>query len=158
MKIGVISDTHLQDYSSELKHIVDCYFQDMDLILHAGDLVNMRVLDVFLPKKVEAVSGNMDPQSVRNHFPVKKVIELGAFKIGLIHGWGSPMGLEDRLRNEFTEIDCLVFGHTHYPVNQVINGIVFFNPGSATEKSFTKKNTIGILEIDEKITGKIIEL
>ncbi len=158
MKIGVISDTHLHNYSLELKRIVDTYFGDVDMVMHAGDIVEMEVLDAFLTKKIEVVAGNMDPASVRNHFPVKKIIKVEAFKIGLIHGWGSPVGLENRISNEFTEIDCLVYGHTHYPVNQIINGVLFFNPGSATEKRFTKRNTVGILEISERITGKIIEI
>ena len=158
MKIGVISDTHLYNYSLELKRIVDTHFADVDMVIHAGDIVEMEVLDAFLTKKIEAVAGNMDPASVRNHFPVKKIIKVGAFKIGLIHGWGSPVGLENRISNEFTEIDCLVYGHTHYPVNQIINGVLFFNPGSATEKRFTKRNTVGILEISERIMGKLIEI
>jgi len=158
MKIGVISDTHLHNYSLELQRIVDKHFGDVDMVLHAGDIVEMEVLDAFLTKKIEAVAGNMDPASVRNHFPMKKIIKVGAFEIGLIHGWGSPVGLENRVRNEFTEIDCLVYGHTHYPVNQVIKGVLFFNPGSASEKRFTKMNTVGILDISDRITGKIIEI
>jgi putative phosphoesterase len=158
MKIGIISDTHLHNYSLELKRLVDTYFGDVDMVMHAGDIVEMEVLDAFLTKKIEVVAGNMDPASVRNHFPVKKIIKVEAFKIGLIHGWGSPVGLENRISNEFTEIDCLVYGHTHYPVNQIINGVLFFNPGSATEKRFTKRNTVGILEISERIMGKLIEI
>ena len=158
MKIGIISDTHLHNYSLELKRIVDTYFGDVDMVMHAGDIVEMEVLDAFLTKKIEVVAGNMDPASLRNHFPVKKIIKVEAFKIGLIHGWGSPVGLENRISNEFTEIDCLVYGHTHYPVNQIINGVLFFNPGSATEKRFTKRNTVGILEISERIMGKLIEI
>jgi putative phosphoesterase len=158
MKIGIISDTHLHNYSLELKRLVDTYFGDVDMVMHAGDIVELEVLDAFLAKKIEVVAGNMDPASVRNHFPVKKIIKVEAFKIGLIHGWGSPVGLENRISNEFTEIDCLVYGHTHYPVNQIINGVLFFNPGSATEKRFTKRNTVGILEISERIMGKLIEI
>jgi uncharacterized protein len=158
MKIGVISDTHLHSYSLELQRIVDTHFSDVDLVLHAGDIVEMEVLDVFLTKKFEAVAGNMDSAPVRNRFPVKKIIKAGAFKIGLIHGWGSAVGLENRISSEFTGIDCLVYGHTHNPMNHVNKGVLFFNPGSAIEKRFAKMNTIGILEINERITGKIIEI
>ena len=158
MKIGVISDTHLRTHSLELKRIVDTHFGDVDMVIHAGDIVEMEVLDAFSTKKVEAVAGNMDSAQVRNHFPMKKIIKVGAFKIGVIHGWGSPVGLENRISHEFTEIDCLVYGHTHYPVNQIIRGVLFFNPGSATEKRFTKMNTVGVLEISEQITGKLIEI
>ncbi|RLA93017.1 MAG: metallophosphoesterase [Deltaproteobacteria bacterium] len=158
MKIGVISDTHLKENCSELERTYDTYLKDVDLILHAGDVVDINVLDVFLPKKVEVVAGNMDLSNVRDQFPIKKVIKIKGFKIGLIHGWGSPKGIEERIRNEFTNIDCLVYGHTHNPVNHVKDGILFFNPGSATEKFYTKRNTLGILEISDQINGRIIKL
>lgn len=158
MKIGVISDTHLKENCSELERIYDTYLKDVDLILHAGDVVDINVLDVFLPKKVEVVAGNMDLSNVRDQFPIKKVIKIKGFRIGLIHGWGSPKGIEERIRNEFINIDCLVYGHTHSPVNHVRDGILFFNPGSATEKFYTKRNTLGILEIGDQINGRIIKL
>jgi predicted phosphodiesterase len=100
----------------------------------------------------------MDPASVRDYFPVKRIIKAGPFKIGLIHGWGSPVGLENRISNEFTGIDCLVYGHTHCPVNHIVTGVLFFTPGSATQNRSSGKTTIGILEITDRITGKIIEI
>lgn len=158
MKIGVISDTHLHNYSLELQEIVDTYFSEVEVIFHAGDIVEWEVLSAFSDKKVEVVAGNMDSMAIRKEFPPKKTIKVGGFAIGLIHGWGSPQGIEKRLCQEFGQIDCLVYGHTHYPVNHVIDGILFFNPGSATEKRFTKKNTIGILAIEDRIKGEIIEV
>ena len=158
MKIGVISDTHLHDYSLDLERINDIYFKDVDLILHAGDIISLNVLDVFLPKKIEAVAGNMDPPSVKNHLPIKRVIRIEGFNIGLIHGWGNSNGIEDRIRPEFTDIDCLVYGHTHTPANHTIDGTLFFNPGSPTDSLFAKKKTVGILEINNVITGTIINI
>ena len=63
MRIGVISDTHLPGYDKKLKTIVERYFRDVDLILHAGDLVDLGVLEVFGNRPVKAVCGNMDPLS-----------------------------------------------------------------------------------------------
>jgi putative phosphoesterase len=158
MKIGVISDTHLHESAPELERIHDTYFKDVDMILHAGDMVEVGILDAFLPKRIEAVTGNMDLSSVSNQFPVKRIIEANGFKIGLIHGWGRPDGIEERIRREFTNIDCLVYGHTHRPANHVVEGVLFFNPGSLTEKYYTKANSLGILEITDKIRGTIINL
>jgi len=158
MKIGVISDTHLHDYSINLERINDIYFKDVDMILHAGDIVSLNVLDGFLPKTIKAVAGNMDPPSVKNQLPVKRVIKINEFKIGLIHGWGSSEGIEGRIRQEFTEIDCLVYGHTHTPANHIMNGTLFFNPGSPTDSLFTKEKTVGLLEINDTVTGTIISI
>ena len=158
MKIGVISDTHLKGYDERLKRIFEDHFSDVDLILHAGDLIDISVLDMFEGKEIKAVYGNMDPPEVRKILPDKLVLDVKGYKVGLIHGWGTPFGMERKLRKEFDDIDCLVYGHTHKAVNRVRDNILFFNPGSATERRFSTRNTIGILEINDKITGKIIEL
>ena len=158
MKVGVLSDTHVHDYSVELERICDRYFKDVELILHAGDIVDLRALDSLLPRKVEAVAGNMDPLEVRERFPIKKVIAVEGFRVGIIHGSGSGRGIENRISAEFSAVDCIVYGHTHHPVNHVKDRVLFFNPGSATEHSYTSVNSIGILEFGETIVGHIIHL
>jgi putative phosphoesterase len=135
----------------------DC-FRDADLILHAGDLVDLRVLDAFAGKEVKAVCGNMDLPSVRQALPRKLVLELNNLKVGLIHGWGMPFGIEGKLLKEIGRVDCLVYGHTHRATNAVKDGILFFNPGSATDTRFSSPNTVGMLEIGDGIRGQIIEL
>jgi hypothetical protein len=158
VKIGVISDTHLSGYDDRLRRLLDNHFNDVSLILHAGDLVDIGVLDSFAGKEVKAVSGNMDTQSVRQCLPDRLIINLNNYRIGIIHGWGMPFGIENKLLKEIGRVDCLVYGHTHRATNEVRNGVLFFNPGSATDKRFASRSTIGILEIGEKISGKIIEI
>ena len=52
----------------------------------------------------------------------------------------------------------LVFGHSHQPMNEIKDGILHFNPGSPTDKIFAPFNSYGILEINDKINGKIIKI
>jgi len=158
VKVGVISDTHLTSCDERLTRLLKEHFGDVDLILHAGDLIDMRVLDAFTGKDVKAVCGNMDLLSVKQHLPPKLVLDLCDYKIGLIHGWGMPLGIEGKLLKEVGHVDCLVYGHTHRATNKIRDGVLFFNPGSATDKRFAPRNTVGILEIGDSISGKIIEL
>lgn len=158
MKIGVISDTHLNISDDRLEKIVEDHFHDVGLILHAGDIVDLEVLDVFGDKEVYAVSGNMDHASVRDIFPEKRVVEIEGRRIGLIHGWGSPAGLEEKLLREFEDVACIVYGHTHRAANAVRDGVLLFNPGSPTDRRFAKHNSVGILDIGEEIEGTIITL
>jgi putative phosphoesterase len=159
LKIGVISDTHLKEPDDRLLAIIRKNFRDTDLILHAGDLVDLKVLDVFGDKEVVAVCGNMDPPRVGDEIPQKRVLEIGRFRIGLIHGWGSPLDLEDRIRGEFDNVDCIVYGHSHYPANHIREGILFFNPGTALDRRHAGSNTVGILEVGEDtIEGRIIAI
>jgi putative phosphoesterase len=161
MRVGVLSDTHFSDAkkaSSFLERLSERYFQDADMILHAGDLVNPDILLAFAGKTVHAVRGNMDVFSPG--IPIRKVVPAGGFRIGLIHGWGSPDGLEKRVLSEFQgeKLDCLVYGHSHHPVCRREGGILLFNPGSPTDRRWAPFHSVGILEIGETIHGRIIRL
>jgi uncharacterized protein len=158
VKIGVISDTHLSGYDKGLRKTVDEHFGDVSIIIHAGDLVDLHVLDVFADRDVRAVCGNMDYPSVREKLPEQLLLEIRGFKLGVIHGWGSPAGIEERLLAKMGKIDCIVYGHTHKPACHKSDGVFFFNPGSPTDKRFAAHRSIGILEIDKEITGRIINL
>lgn len=157
-KIGVISDTHLDDYDDKLKICVAEHFRDVDMVLHAGDMVDLKVLKIFEGKEVKAVCGNMDNFSVREKFPEHLLFEIGGFKILLVHGWGSPWGLEDKISARFPDVHCVVYGHTHKPANHRKGKVLFFNPGSAADRFFNSSKTIGILEIDKDIKGRIIKI
>lgn len=158
MKIGVVSDTHLTGSSKRLEVIFKRYFEDVDLILHAGDLVDLHVLKAFQSKNVKAVFGNMDPPSVRNFLPDRLILDLGGFRVGLIHGWGAPFNLEGKLLQALGRVDCLVYGHTHHAVNDERDGTLFFNPGSAADGCSGLAKSVGIIEIDNNISGKIVML
>lgn len=158
MKIGVLSDTHLTQVTPGLTHILEAFFKDVDLILHAGDMVSLPVYEFLQEKAVEAVQGNMDEWNLKAVLPAKKILSLGGYQIGLIHGWGPAGGLEDRIRPEFPQIDCLIYGHSHKPANYWSEGVLFFNPGSASGKGFFRKSTIGIIHINLGLKGEILEI
>ncbi len=158
MKIGIISDTHIPDKVKKIPEKVFQTFSNVDLIIHAGDLVDETIIDELgVIAKVEAVKGNMDKTD--NPYPVKKTFNIEKMKVGLMHGYGPPFGLRKRIRKEFDDINIIVYGHSHVPYNDIENGILFFNPGSATCNIFDQHNSIGIIEINGKETkGQIIEL
>ena len=160
MRIGVISDTHLTSLNQMIESVAEVHFADVDLIVHAGDIVDADVLDVFIGKDVYAVCGNMDLSSVRRTYPQKLILEIEGCRIGVIHGWGSPFSIEKKLMKEFKHIDCLIYGHTHRAANHKDDGVLYFNPGSPTDRTFTDRRTVGILQIENNktIQGRIIEL
>jgi len=158
MKIGVISDTHLREPHPEFKKMIEFHFQDVEKIFHAGDFVDWSIAEYLSTRKeLIAVYGNMDSQDIRKAFPQKRIIELEGFKIGLIHGGGSPFGIESRIRGEFDEVDAIIYGHTHTPVSHQKRNVYFFNPGSPT-RSFIHRATLGLLHLGERIEGEIIKI
>jgi uncharacterized protein len=156
IKIGVISDTHLPGPDERLSKIVSEHFGDADIIIHAGDLVDLRVLDMFAGKEIKAVCGNMDYPSVKEKLLEQLFFEIRGFKLGVIHGWGAPEGIEERILAKMSDLDCIIYGHTHKPACHKRAGVLFFNPGSPTDKRFAAHRSIGILEIDKGIAGRII--
>jgi len=162
LRIGVISDTHIPDRAKEIPKAILEDFRETDLILHAGDLVVLEVLERLkdIKSQVVAVSGNMDYRRVREILSEKEIIDVGKIKIGLFHGWGDPRDLVDLAKREFQRdcCDVIVFGHSHSPFCQMKDRILFFNPGSPTDKIFSPYNSYGILEIDNDVKGKIIRI
>lgn len=162
IKIGVLSDTHLvslADAADLSEFLLAGPFAGVDAILHAGDMVVPQFVDCFHPVPCYAVRGNMD-EAVPG-VPGKRVIGFGGKRIGLIHGWGARSGLEKRVIAEFTDknIDCLVYGHSHFPVCRKEGELLLFNPGSPVDRRSAPKHTVGILTIDERgIKGEIIAL
>jgi len=158
--IGVISDTHISGSEKEIPPRVYEIFKRVDLILHAGDLVDLSVLDMLSAiAPVNAVAGNMDLPETKAKLPAKMEIKAGAFTIGLIHGWGAPVGIRERIIKSFPQqTACCVYGHTHHPYNQREDGVLFFNPGSATDTVFSPFRSVGLLKIEESIEGEIVRL
>jgi len=159
MKIGVLSDTHSSQPTDALIRIARGAFSDAALVLHAGDLTNMSVLDVFSDKQVVAVCGNKDRRPISDLLPEKQILHVNGYRIGLVHGWGPPRGIEERVISCFDDVHCIVFGHTHNGTNHIRSGILLFNPGSFSGTRFLKRNpTAGILTINNGISGNIFSV
>ena len=105
MKVGVIADTHLREASPELEELMAGPFKDVQMVLHTGDITELAVLQAFAGKEIQAVCGNMDSPAVRRQLPTQHILRVGKFKIGLIHGWGGPQGIEERIRQEALRVD-----------------------------------------------------
>ena len=151
MKIGAISDTHATLFDQLPSQILNA-LAGVDLIVHAGDFVARDVLDGLKQMgEVKAVQGNMDSEELKQLLPEQEILEIEGRRIGIIHGWGSPYGIDDRVGGMFDDVDIIIYGHSHNAQNEVKNGILFFNPGSA-------RNSFGILTIGQEVKGEIINL
>lgn len=159
MKIGVLSDTHVPAIAPSLPAAVFELFKDCELILHAGDIVELSVLDELRAiAPVEAVAGNMDGGDVHRALPVKKIIPVGKFRIGLIHGKWKLDIQKEMIRKEFDKVDLIVYGHSHSPFWGMVDGVLFLNPGSPTDKRWAPFNSVAILEAGDELTAEIVRI
>ncbi|MBA2489350.1 MAG: metallophosphoesterase family protein [Chloroflexi bacterium] len=140
MRIGVVSDTHLPRFGGRLpKALMDGLREArVELILHAGDLTELLVIDQLETiAPVEAVTGNNDGPAVRERYPRSRLLHLGGFRLGLVHGDGKGSRTVDRALRTFTELDAaeiICFGHSHIPLLEWRGATLVVNPGSPTDK------------------------
>lgn len=152
--IAIISDTHLPRGRRALPDACRERLHAADLILHAGDLVDVAVLDALeaLGPPVHAVAGNVDAPAVRARLPAARVVEVGEVRIGMVHDAGPAAGRLERQRRRFGDCDAVVFGHSHIPLHEtaVQAGFAFqlFNPGSPTDKRGQPHHSMGIARVD----------
>jgi putative phosphoesterase len=159
MKVGVISDTHIPTSHAVLPPAVFKIFNGVDLILHAGDIVNFEVLDQLREiAPVEAVAGNMDDEETRLRLPYKKTFKIGKYTTGLIHGKYKIEEQQTMIRKEFGQVDLIVYGHSHRPFWGTVDGIYFLNPGSPTDKRYAPYNSVAILHADDCLKAEIIQI
>ena len=159
MKIGVLSDTHVPAIMPSLPPAVFEIFSGVDLILHAGDIVELAVLDELRTiAPVEAVAGNMDSSEVHLRLPMKKIVSIGRYSVGLIHGKYRIDIQKEMIRKEFETVDLIVFGHSHTPFWGKIDGVYFLNPGSPTDKRFAPYNSVALLDIGDELKAEIVRI
>ncbi len=159
MKIGVLSDTHIPVVASELPTAVLKAFDGVDLILHAGDILELSVLDALRAiAPLEAVHGNMDRWETRQALPDKRTITAIDRRIGLAHGGGAPWSLPKRMLSEFPGADIIVFGHSHCALVERRENVLLFNPGSPTDTRFAPFKSYGIIEITDTVKAEIVRL
>lgn len=157
-RLGVLADTHLLEFwqaSVLADQLVAGPFSQVDAILHAGDMTNPDLEFCFTDIPFYAVQGNMDEP--RSGLSLKRVIEFGSYRIGLIHGWGAPGAVAGNVHAEFAEerLDVLVFGHSHTPFLSYVGERLLFNPGSATDhRGHAAACSVGLLELGDKIDAK----
>ncbi len=162
IKIGVVSDTHIPYAASSIPDVVLQTFVDesVGLIFHAGDMVKEEALyDLMAIAEVKAVCGNMDDFIIRSSYPDKLIVNVEDVKILMVHGWGDPYTLPERIKEAYAHLnpDVIVFGHSHRPFSGKLDDIFLFNPGTPTDRRFAERRSFGILEIDgKKVTGRII--
>ena len=160
-RILVISDTHVRTVQELSKGVLKA-IREAEWVVHCGDYVSMAVVKKLrrLARHFVGVYGNADPGDVRRQLPPEVTFEFEGKRIAAIHPyWGEhPDGLEKELAARFPDVDAVLFGHTHEPCNQMLNGTLFLNPGQGYS-SFMVSASIGILTVSKgELRGEILTL
>ena len=149
MEIAIISDTHMPRGGRRLPAECVERLRAADLIVHAGDLMTLAVLDELRGHgEVVAVHGNVDDGEVRALLPETATVTAEGVSLAVIHDAGARTGRLERLRRRFPGAGAVVFGHSHIPLHErAPDGFQIFNPGSPTERRRAPAHTMGLAEL-----------
>ena len=148
--LGVIADTHGLMRPEALAAL-----RGVDRILHAGDIGGpelLRALEVLAP--VTAVRGNNDRDAWAEAIPATEVVEAAGTWLYLLHDV-KTLDLDPRAAG----FAAVVAGHSHRPVSEERDGVLYFNPGSAGPRRFRLPVAVGRLTVAAgRVTGTLVEL
>lgn len=158
--VAVLSDTHMPSPSSVvgmppriLPQRIFPYLEQVDLILHAGDIVEASVLDDLANyAPVHAVRGNWDVDPSVMNLPEVLELELGGVSVAMIHDAGRKEGRRNRMKKRLPKARVVVFGHSHKPGVEDEEGLMLLNPGMTL-------STFALLYVREgDVQGEIVDL
>ncbi len=151
--IGVVSDTHMPRFGKALPSALRAGFarERVDIIVHCGDIVDAVAVPWFEAiAPFEAVAGNNDTRDLVRRYGHKRILEFGNVRIGVTHGHeGIGRSTLARAENMFTHdgVNAVLFGHSHVPYCQWHGDVLYFNPGSPTDKRRQPNYSYGIIRI-----------
>jgi len=161
VEIAIISDTHMPRGARALPAACVDRLKAADLIVHAGDLMTLGVLEELRSYgEVAAVQGNVDDVEIRMALPQRLDLELEGARVVVVHDGGPAAGRLERLRLKYPDADAVIFGHSHIPLHETgPGGFQIFNPGSPTEKRRAPTHTMGVARArDGQITFELLSL
>lgn len=155
MRIGLVTDTHVPDVAKSLPAELARVFKGVELILHAGDIYSLSVLDDLEHiAPVVAASGDDDfgVTLADPRVKAKHVLQLGGKTVWLMHERSYLFhNANFRSGHETHDVkpDVVVFGHEHQSSLRKHNGTLWVNSGSPTFLQYCRGlGTVGILELD----------
>lgn len=163
-RIVVTGDTHLRRWDDAHDALREA-IAGADIAIHCGDWVHLDTVAGFRAsaRRAVVVHGNSDPPDLRAAIPYREVIEVEGVRIGVIHpAWGGPEFPPPQLfpdfpEDDFGKLDVICYGHIHEPLDTVIEGVRFVNPGQGYP-SFMVPGTYALLEIDGgRLRTEIVE-
>ncbi|MGN6204335.1 metallophosphoesterase family protein [Humibacter sp.] len=150
-RLVLLSDTHIPRRAKDLPANLWRAIDAADLVIHAGDWVDVATLDVLerRSRRLLGVYGNNDGPDLRARLPEIARETVDDVRIAVVHETGAAANRERRMDATFGHTDLLVFGHSHIPWDTMTpGGLRLLNPGSPTDRRRQPAATFMTLELD----------
>lgn len=158
MRLLLISDTHVPARARDLPSAVWAAVDAADVVIHAGDWVDVALLDAVQARSARLVGvyGNNDHGVLRERLPLVASVDLDGVRFSVVHETGVRDRRELRMAAAFPDTDVLVFGHSHIPWDTVApGGLRLLNPGSCTDRRREPFRTFITTSVDDGMLGPV---
>jgi hypothetical protein len=158
VSLVLTADTHVPKRARDLPHALWSAIEAADVVVHAGDWVDVALLDAFerRSRRLLAVHGNNDHGPLRERLPEVARAEIEGLRIAVVHETGDAKGREARCAARFPDTDLLVFGHSHIPWDTTApGGLRLLNPGSPTDRRRQPHGTWVTATLDAGVLGEV---
>ena len=149
LRIGLVSDTH-----GLLRPEVAAFLQGCDHIVHGGDICDRSIvtaLEALAP--VTAVRGNNDHGAWAETLRESELVAFGEIVIYALHDL-AQIDIDPAAAG----VRVVVSGHSHRPLIEEREGVLFVNPGSAGPRRFSLPISAGELTIDgDRVSARTVE-
>ncbi len=150
MRLLLLADTHVPKRARDLPDRVWREVEAADLVVHAGDWVDVALLDALEARSAALLAcwGNNDGAALRARLPEVARARLEGVRVAVVHETGGRDGRERRADAAHPDVDLLVFGHSHIPWDTTTpGGMRLLNPGSPTDRRRQPVCTFMTLEL-----------
>ena len=158
MRLLLLADTHVPKRARDLPSQVWGEVERADLVVHAGDWVDVALLDALESRSRQLLAcwGNNDGPALRARLPEVAHATVEGVRLAVVHETGSSAGRERRADAAHPDVDLLVFGHSHIPWDTVTaGGMRLLNPGSPTDRRRQPVGTVMTLELSAGAVGGV---
>ncbi len=150
LRIGLIADTHGLLRPEALERLRGC-----DQLIHAGDIGKPEILaELERLARSRWCAATTTPRTGRRTSPERLLLKIGRLTLYVLHDL-KRLDLDPAAEG----IDVVVAGHSHKPLKEERDGVLYLNPGSAGPRRFSLPIGIGVLEVaGKKIEAELITL
>ena len=150
LRVGIVSDTH-----GLLRPEAKVFAGACDYIIHGGDIGSQSILEELAAlAPLIAVKGNNDRQAWAAHLPETDMIRVGGVFVYVIHDI-SQIDIDPHAAG----VQVIVSGHSHKPLIEQRDGILYVNPGSCGPRRFTLPISVGEMIVEgTKVRVRTVEL